>query len=367
MPSAHTLQAKDTEVRKRNILMVVGAITAALALTAPAALADPSGAPATRVLVGVGSDTTQDVLNALSNIPASGSRTIGSFDATGASPLPATKAAITGSDCTGLARPVGSGNGVAALRNERTAAAGAARRPCFDFARSSANQSQDAANAGFGLTWIPFAGDQVTYVTRRDSALPTNLTTAQLASIYNCTAAGTISNPPTILPLLPQSGSGTRSFFLASIGVTTPGSCVSSVDPTNPAAQLIENNGLRLTDTRYLAPYSVAQFNAQYYKSVSDVRGTTEMRRVNSTLPNTSTFSFRREVFNVVPTSELTDPAVSSVFVGANDPTDICNQPTVITTFGFSELPAGRCGQIDPALQSSTGGPSSVDLPGPVA
>jgi ABC-type phosphate transport system substrate-binding protein len=364
----HTLHSKGYKrVRKRNVLMVVGAVAAALALAAPAAVADPSGNPTTRVLVGVGSDTTQDVLNALSNVPASGSRTIGSFDATGASPLPATKGAVAGSDCTGLARPVGSGNGVAALRNERTAAAAANRRPCFDFARSSANQSQDAANAGFGLTWIPFAGDQVTYVTRRDSALPTTLSTAQLAAIYNCTAAGTISNPPTILPLLPQAGSGTRSFFLASIGVTTPGACVSSADPTNPANQLIENSGDRLTDPRYLVPYSVAQFNSQYYKSVADVRGVTEMRRANGTLPNTPTFSFKREVFNVVPTSELGDPAVSSVFVGADNPTDICNQTDVITRFGFTALAAGRCGQIDPLLQSSTGGPSSGDLPGPVA
>ena len=344
-------------MRKRNILVAFAASVAALALAAPDALADPAPA-GPRILVGVGSDTTQDVMNGLAAATATGGR-IGSYDATGAATLPNTK---SGTDCAAVARPVGSRNGVAALVASRQTAQTAGVRPCVDFARSSADLSQDPQFANTALTFIPFAGDQVSYVTRRDSALPTTLTTAQLAAIYNCTAAGTIANPPTILPLLPQAGSGTRSFFLASIGVTTPGACVSAQDPTNPAVGLIENNGVKLTDPRMIAPYSVAQFNSQYYKAVTDVKGPAELRRVGGAVPGSAAFPFKREVFNVVPTGELGDPNISAIFVGSNDASDLCNQGSVITQFGFTQLDPARCGAIVPALQSSG---TSTDLTGP--
>ena len=362
-----TASSLRVRVRRRAAIVVAVASAAFVGLSGPAAIADPSGFPQTRILAGVGSQTTQDVMNALSNIPPSGSRVISSYDSIPGVALPPTKTAIVGSDCL-IGRAIGSGDGVESLRRERELAAAVGRRPCIDFARSSVNQSQDAANAGFGLTWIPFAEDAVSYVTRRDSGLPTNLTTAQLAAIYTCTTPGTTSNPPTILPLLPaDSRYGTRAFFLASIGVATPGGCVSTVDPTFMTQQLAVNNGGKLTDPRMLVPYSLAQFTAQYYKSVSDVRGSTEMRRIGGKRPGTATFPLRREVFNVLPTSELSDPAVLSLFVGANDPTDICNQQDLITQFGFTASPPGRCGQIDPFLQSLTGGPSSGNLPGPVS
>ncbi|MDQ2790131.1 MAG: hypothetical protein M3Y73_10585 [Actinomycetota bacterium] len=130
-------------------------------------------------------------------------------------------------------------------------------------------------------------------MTRSDSELPTNFTTAQLRAIYECTAAGTISNPPSILPLLPQAGSGIRASFLQTIAnlgdpPVTPGPCVSDRDPTNPSVGLIDNTGNRLTDPRQIAPYSVAQFQAQYYGLVAPEQGNTELRQIDN--PGTPPF-----------------------------------------------------------------------------
>lgn len=351
-------------MRKRSILLAAVVSLTTIALAAPVAMADPTGAPTTRTLVGVGSDTTQDVMNALSNVPASGSRTIGSYDAVGGATLPALKTAVTSSneaaDCSGIARPVGSGAGVSALKAERGLAATDAngvRRPCIDFARSSSGPNPVTGSPT--LTWIPFAGDQVTVATREDTLLPASFTTAQLTSIYNCTAAATQSqngNPPAIVPVLPQSNSGTRKFFLAQIMVTTPGSCVQSTTTT------IENNGAQFTDPRDLFPYSVAQYNSQYYKVVTDVTGSMRLRQVNSQIPGTSSFPFKREVYNVVPTSELNDPAIQATFVGTGDPGDICNQSATIQRYGFSLV--SDCGTTTLVGDVDPGG---GDLPGPQA
>jgi hypothetical protein len=87
-------------VRKRNLFMAAGACLAALTLMAPAAFADPASP---KLLAGVGSVTTQNVLNALAAVIPS----IGNYEGTGSATLPATKAAIAGSTCTGIpGRPV---------------------------------------------------------------------------------------------------------------------------------------------------------------------------------------------------------------------------------------------------------------------
>ncbi|MDQ2790435.1 MAG: hypothetical protein M3Y73_12245 [Actinomycetota bacterium] len=364
-------------MRKRNLLLVAGACLATLSLTVGSALADPTGAPATRILAGGGSDTTQDVMNALSNVPASGSRIIGSYDATGASPIViganGTKLPIAGSDCK-ITRPVGSKNGVLALVAERAAAAAPnpVRRPCLDFARSSADLHADPAFAGSaGLTFVPFAGDQVSFVTRNDTLLPKNLTKAQLQAIYLCTAPGTISNPPTILPLIPQAGSGTRGFFLQALATNptdppiTPGSCVSSVDPTDPTKQLIENSGNRLTDPRHIAPYSVGQFNSQYFGVVTPVQGSTELRRINGQIPGSSSFptEFQRLVYNVIPTSQVNNEPYKSTFVGTGSA--VCANTSVITQFGFTVLPSpvipnSQCGDTS---RTTGGSPAQPGAP----
>ncbi|MEU3463678.1 substrate-binding domain-containing protein [Streptomyces sp. NPDC006733] len=304
----------------------IGFITATAALSL-AALAVPASAnpPAGeyRQLAGVGSDTTQDVVNGLGDVVTNASgKIIASYDATGTSPL---KTRAVG--CDTLARPDGSGAGIAALNNAVDNSTG-----CLDFARSSSGPSDTSTT---DLTFIPFAKDGVTYATRSFSALPTNLTKTQLTDIYKCTL--TSLNGVTIQPLLPQTGSGTRKFWLNTLGLTdaTIGSCVNGT--------IQENNGLALTNNSQIMPYSIAQYIAQG-KSLPNVpnrRGSAVLRNVNGVAPTTSgvlntAFPIVRDVYNVVPTAKLTDALISSTFVGSTS--KVCAQTTVIQNYGFGSL-----------------------------
>ncbi|MER5793500.1 hypothetical protein ABT137_34575, partial [Streptomyces sp. NPDC001980] len=138
----------------------VGAVALGLgALAAPAAYADPDSATDYRQLAGVGSDTTQDVMNALGNaITNSNGKVIASWNATGTSPI-TTKS--TGS-CT-ITRPDGSGAGITALNTALDGNTG-----CVDFARSSRGPNNTTTT---DLTFIPYAKDAVSWVKQDGSAL----------------------------------------------------------------------------------------------------------------------------------------------------------------------------------------------------
>lgn len=308
----------------------VGALALGIgALAAPAALADPPAAEY-RILAGAGSDTTQDVVNGLGDVvkDASGNKIIASYDALGSATVK-TRAL----NCV-INRPNGSSAGITALANDV-----AAGTNCLDFARSS----RGFKTAGTNLTWIPFAKDAVSVAVRDDSALyaggALNVTTAQLKSIYQCTT--TTLNGVALTPLLPQAGSGTRAFFLEKIGLTDAqvGACV---DQT-----VQENNGLALNSAGDLAPYSVAQYIAQVNGAVTDIHGVADVVQVNGTAPYTAAFTlntgftYARDVYNVVPTAKLTDPAVSATFVGSAS--KVCAAASTITGHGFGSLGSG-CG-----------------------
>ena len=96
--------------------MLIGTISPALA-------DPPSGTnPTVNDIVGVGSDTTQDVVNALSVAynaqAAAGAPQVYSWDAFGAN-LPAGNI-TTKAGCTSMPRPNGSGAGIGALKNDTT-------------------------------------------------------------------------------------------------------------------------------------------------------------------------------------------------------------------------------------------------------
>jgi hypothetical protein len=392
-------------VRKRNVILAAGSCLAALTLIAPtAALADPVG---TKILAGVGSVTTEKVMNGMAGVIP----TLGSYE--GSVPpssvtLPATKAAIAGSDCTGITRPTGSTAGVNELIAQRNAAAATTppRRPCLDWARSS----DSPTITGTGLTWVPFAVDGVTIVTRNDSPLTTNFRNDTLApnpandnflaKLYSCTL-----DPATAAqyrPLIPQAGSGTRSFFLRKIfeGITPPlalnlrqaegGTCdntygPSALDTTGAApVPLVESRGIALNDPRNVVPYSIADYKAQSSGAVTDISGNTKMRRVTANGATSTTgivpdldnrsFPYLRAVFNVIPSSNATqpdatgtavgtDPNYGSVFVGNNS--TICTNAAIIQVNGFGVLnkpdtllPAGNTGCGDAV--SVKGGPTVV-------
>lgn len=204
---------------------VAALAVSALALgAATRASADPSSTPSATDIVGVGSDTIEFVVQDLASAwNVSGTPKVASFNATPvADPNitlrlaqfesdPAKSSALT------IARPNGSGAGKATLF-------GAGNNWNVNFARSSSSLSTTEAAA---LTQFPFAVDGLKMAVSGSgtpSHAPASLTIADIVNIYkgvytNWTqipgnAGGTSG---TIHPLIPQSGSGTRSFFLSEL------------------------------------------------------------------------------------------------------------------------------------------------------
>jgi hypothetical protein len=363
----------------KRAAVVVGAASLGVTLVVGSAQADPpSGVH--RTLVGVGSDTTQDVVNGLANgtgtgqildaTPPTGSdgKLIASYDAT---PQPSTiTTRATGTTCTGINRPDGSGAGVNALRADITAAS-----HCLDFARSSS-----APNATGQFTFIPFAIDAVTAAVKTGSTLPANLTFSATANtnalkagfdlnrVYNCLdtsgnplPAGTFPkiNGITVHPLVPQAGSGTRKFWAATLGfsATSLPSCVSDVAKNGVAVQEHNGNALQRTiaadSSEDVMPFSIAQHIAQgrSLPGVTDRRNGAVLETVNSVQPlasgnlNTS-FPIKREVFNVIQTTRLTETKIKTAFVGSTS--KVCTSKydattTYINEYGFGTDTA-NCG-----------------------
>src|SRR5262249_36341334 len=114
------------------------------------------------------------------------------------------------------------GSGAGRLRLLESLTAGDPRNGCLDFFRSSV--VLDPNPQGPPLTYYPFALDGMTYAVRSDSIINKKLSLASLKLIYQCDPSTTAN----FLPLLPQPGSGTRAFWLATLGLSeaTKGACV---------------------------------------------------------------------------------------------------------------------------------------------
>ncbi|MCX6460051.1 MAG: hypothetical protein NTZ03_07050 [Actinobacteria bacterium] len=269
-------------------LAVVAGTVGALALTLlTAAPASADYAPGPDDVVGVGSDTVQYAIDFLADGDYTGStgynlgqrNRVINFDATpdanarlayGAGGLngtttansncaPGTGATVgTGNQTTthtgdrpcglnptivlraGLKpvqRPNGSGAGFKALKADVTAST-----HNIDFARASSAQTSNGSNTAT-YDSVKVGTDGLAML----SALTTNavaLSAAQLKSIYECTATtwtavGGVSSA-TIVPILPQVGSGTRSSFISLIGSTdsaiVAAGCAINAEENDPEA-----------------------------------------------------------------------------------------------------------------------------------
>jgi ABC-type phosphate transport system substrate-binding protein len=340
-------------MRKTALTKIVSAAAlaaAAVTLAAGPALADPPAGttPAATSIVGVGSDTIQAVFNKFST-DYTGTPKLYSWDATGTSPI------TTKTGATSITRPNGSGAGITALQSTTSST--------VDYARSSRGlATTDPTNDWF----IPFAKDAVSWAAEATGGdAPANLTTADLTAIYgSCTITkwsqitdipGYTGSTNTIKAYLPQTSSGTRSFFLSAIGVTTPGSCVQTTT-------VEENQGsdplLQTADS--IVPYSVAHYIGQVYGghgSGTDVQGPLTVRQIDGITPIdatthviTSAFStshFGRNVYVVVRGTDWNAgdahaTALKALF-GATG--WICTNTTAqadLTSYGFLHLAA--CG-----------------------
>ena len=322
--------------RKFLVAAATGAVTlSVLTFTAgPASAAvDPDDTPGTPVaadLVGVGSDTSQHAIflaaqgyNGQTPAPVN---KVFTYAATGGGTVP-----IPGGD---IGRPNGSGAGKALLY-------GGGNDTDVDFARSSS--PNNTTENGAGLQAFPFALDTLVMTVSGNVAsnAPTGLTNAQLLDIYKGNVTNWSQIPGggtgTIKPLIPQNGSGTRSFFLAQLKALN-----SNVDVVLGAAvtEVQEHDPTPIQgDANAIAPFS---------KGRAGLSGTA--------LRVETGFSADRALYNVVRGTDIASPDVLA-FMG--DTGYLCSDKATaaIEAAGFRQLSrataGGVCGQPTQAATSN--------------
>lgn len=343
------------KLRNLKALAIAGAaaIVPLSMLAGGVASADPVGAPQFRAVSGVGSDTSEEVMQALSELVKddSGTKLIGSYSANGGAF--STKAsgcdyaAYAGTNGAGI-RANGSGAGRSRLIEALTP--GNAKFGCLQFARSSSLTLTSTGVAGVQLAYIPFAADNITYAKRADSSISGALSRSALVTIYNCAFPNAGTAAATFKPLIPQAGSGTRTAWLAALGLSaTPASCVSDtyVSPNDGVTRNVqEHNGASLINKQNIVPYSAAQYEAQVTQVINDVHGNAVLGSIDgipALAANTGvTSNFRRDLYNVIDNDAVNNPTLSSVFVGKNS--KVCQQSAAISKLGLT--PVGECGTV---------------------
>jgi hypothetical protein len=328
-------------MRKSLIAAVAGAGVLSIALaTLPLAQADPIGPPQYRALVGMGSDTTQTLTNALAEvITVDGVKVIGSYDAIG-SPTVTVKDPATNPACKDYPRANGSGAGRDALQKSL-----ATKDGCLQFARSSSPRG--TTTTAISMTWIPFATDALTFAVRSDGDVPRELSKAQIISIFKC-------EQPAIQPAIVQSGSGTRSSWLSYVGITeaqiaagTYPCLVPQKDGGTFPGNLPQEHDGRELKKNQIMPYSAAVYQAQLFGTAPDRRGRATIGVVDGIVPTLINPGFGnvRDMFNIIPTAKVTDTASLEykVFVGPNS--EVCKKKPQINLQGFGDLKdASKCG-----------------------
>lgn len=359
-------------IKKRTIRTLVSAgITTAMvvALGTGVAQADPLPAGSFRTIAITGSDTTDEVMQALaedSAALATSGKQVANFSAIG---TPAT--VVTQSGCTAITRPNGSGAGRTALINSLVAGDN-----CVQGARSS-SLTLTATPAGASLVYIPFAREAVSYAVTNTSNVSTNATIDRLQKFYKCqNSTGTVQANPQTKVMLPQSSSGTRKFWLktlfgsetpaaGTLGATIAGNSATGAvtsgcveDGTDEFGALIqEHQGGKVNDNE-LVPYSVGQWTSQASGVVAaDLRGKTRLAQIESTNPYTSGALIQRDLYNVfpaayIPTTNTTAAAVAARALFMSSSAQICTNAAakaIIQRFGL--LLASNCG--DTSQQTS--------------
>ncbi len=321
-------------VRKTLAGVIAATLTASVvALSAgPAAAAvdpdDTTFTPTAADLIGVGSDTSQHALKLFAD----------AWNTSGRAPVKlATYAATGGGQITlpggAINRPNGSGAGKALLY-------GTGNNLDVDFARSSSQQN--AAETQAGLQSFPFALDTLVMAVSGSvtSHAPASLTEAQIVGIYK----GDIKNwsevggaAGVIKPMIPQTGSGTRSFFTAQLQRMNGGAPV-SLAASVTEVQEHEDDPIK-GDADAIAPFSEGR------------AGLTP-----GTLRLEQGFSAKRALYNVVRGTDLGNALIQGAFGedGALCSTEV--RP-LIEAAGFKQLatPAngGVCGQATQAASSN--------------
>ena len=266
--------------KKRLLLAAVVSVGLAAPAFTGSASADPKQFGA---LVGVGSDTTENVVNGFAGYDngfyytpvksVTGDRQLVSWDAT--APAGAADNCISLAGGIKVQRPNGSTNGRAALSRAFdgvavTNAAGGwgTTADCgpttnngrqdvsglIDFARSSGGPS--TGDTGTSLTYVPFARDAVGIAYYRAAGSPvTDFTYAELEALYKGTGTTpnvlTKSNGSTNVDIIAcgiQLGSGTQKFNLSSLNGASATSVTATQEAAATAACNAAGTGARLQE-----------------------------------------------------------------------------------------------------------------------
>ena len=312
-----------------------------------ASVAGPASAdftPQPKDIVGSGSDTTQFAMN---NV-ADGAISSGLFAAgynSGASARLVSWDAITTdglthnsitlkAGTTPIVRPNGSTEGKALLW-------GATNNTAANFARSSSSLS--AAEIAGNVYLVPFAKDGIELAVRASGHnSPASITPAQMVNIYK----GTTTNwnqiggtAGTIVPMIPQPGSGTRATFEAQLKAANGGVAVvlgaAVVEVQEHDAAPIAANA------NAVAPFSTGR--ASFAPSISLVEGA-------------GSWAYTRALYNVVRQADLTKPFFSSIF-GADGYLCSGGAQPLVEAAGFQQLAVsidgGVCGVPTQAATSN--------------
>ncbi len=326
---------------------------------------------------------------------------------------------VTQSGATAFVRPNGSGNGRDTLRAAigQASTASVKSYACVlsggssvtlnaadvkglvQYARSSGGPSVADTTAVGTLTYIPFAKDAVSVAVSPTSKIPaltfgrsavntsfgsvTGKVEPTLWAIFTCKATKVIvpdsgdaflandsyTGPGTAHDLhvyIPQSGSGTRSFWIGKFNVTETNitdnaanaSCLKAVI-SGGSTGVQEHNGAAVGSDDYaIMPFSVPQFVAQNNGVVTSRINGAVIRGINGVPATTGTGSnialnptfttasgssmLGRLVYHIVPSREADDPTslIHEVFVGTSS--KVCQASSTISTYGFARLTATR-------------------------
>lgn len=386
--------------RRSKATRAAGAL-AVVALAAGTSLVggSPAGADPKQfsALSGVGSDTTQDIMNALAGFSsgtnytpiqssvASGQRQEISFDATGSTCITPKPTGVS------MNRPNGSSAGRRALSRAIDGQPyGDTAGPCgaksvsglIDFARSSAGPT--AGDTGTALTYVPFGRDGVSfgYYANGVASPVTSLTQQQLNSLFT-TGPQTI-NGVSVIPCGIQTSSGTFAFFNTVTGANPSQESTATTTCNNAGngQRLQENdgNGLKAKGDAQVGSEVVVGFSAANFISQSNGVVTSQLPAgvglgaisdngsgtslglpYSGTAPNLTpnpTFyndaKFGRNVYNVVDTALVTgfgNVDLKTILGITASPNSICasGAQTIVNRFGF--LSVATCGSV--ALKGS--------------
>lgn len=306
-------------------------LATAVAATATAMLlAVSAGAAHADNYAGVGSDTTQDVMRALTNQyklthPAHSWTSVNAGATSGSIPAAGTCPGVTFSAANPA--PNGSSAGIAALIADTNG--------CIDYARSS----RPLKPSETGVTAVRLGGDSVSWSAATGGNAPANLTLQQLKDIYRCVStdwSAVGGSAGAIKRYVPQSGSGTRDFFFTSVLGFDPTVLGGLNQCTTQPTVIQENKGNQVSaadKNTAIFPYSKAAWTAQSNPigtGVPDSRNGFTLRSIDGVSPGSTSpvFIGNRDVYNVYKNGAPTDLVDFLTWAGT--------QNSVKATYGFT-------------------------------